>query len=53
MVEFTSVSGSDRAITDTTPTVTTIRTGITTGHTIGGTGIAITGIIPITITGIE
>jgi hypothetical protein len=53
MVEFTSVSGSDRAITDITLMATIIRTGITTGHTIGATGIAIIGIIPITITGIE
>jgi hypothetical protein len=56
---FTSVSGSDfRAITDITRTVTTIRTAIITartmvviiGLTTGGTGIGITGIIPI-ITG--
>ena len=62
MLEFTSVSGSDfRAIPAITRTVTTIRTAITTGRTIavitighitGATGIAISGIIPIIITGL-
>ena len=61
MLKFTSVSGSVRAITDITLTVTIIRTGITidliivpiTGRTIGTAGIviiAITTVIPI-ITG--
>jgi hypothetical protein len=61
MLKFTSVSGSVRAITDTTLTGTIIRTGITlgliidpiTGRTTGTAGIviiAITIVIPI-ITG--
>jgi hypothetical protein len=49
MLKFTSVSGSVRAITDITLTVTIIRTGITTdliivpitGHIIGTAGIVI------------
>jgi hypothetical protein len=53
MVEFTSVLGSDRAITDITLTATIIRTGITTdliidhitGRTTGTAGIVITAII--------
>ena len=53
MLKFTSVSGSARAITDTTLTGTLIRTGITpdliidpiTGHTTGTAAIVITAII--------
>ena len=53
MLKFTSVSGSVRAITDTTLTGTLIRTGITpdliidpiTGHTTGTAAIVITAII--------
>jgi hypothetical protein len=55
MLEFTSLSGSDfRAITDIIRTaITTGRTiaVITFGHITGATGIAISGIIPIIITG--
>jgi hypothetical protein len=59
MLKFTSILGSDfRVITDTTLTVTIIRTGITTGHiivlitgpTTGTAGIVIIAIIHI-ITG--
>jgi hypothetical protein len=61
MLKFTSVSGSVRAITDITLTVTIIRTDITrdliivttTARTIGTVGIviiAITIVIPITAT---
>ena len=53
MLKFTSVSGSARAITDTTLTGTIIRTGITldliidpiTGRTTGTAGIVIIAII--------
>jgi hypothetical protein len=55
MLEFTSVSGSVRAITDITLTGTIIRTGITldliTGRTTGTAGIVIIAIIIVIITG--
>jgi len=59
MLKFTSVSGSVRAITDTTLTGTIIRTGITldliidpiTGRTTGTVGIVIIAIIIVIITG--
>jgi hypothetical protein len=62
MLKFTSVSGSARAITDITLTVTIIRTGIPTdliimvaitGRTIGPVGIVIIVIttVILTITG--
>ena len=59
MLKFTSVSGSVRAITDITLTVTIIRTGImpdliidpTTGRPTGMTGIIIIAIVIPIITG--
>jgi hypothetical protein len=55
MLKFTSVSGSVRAITDITLTVTIIRTGITTdliiiGRTTGMAGIVIIAIIIVILT---
>ena len=49
MLKFTSVSGSVRAITDITLTVTIIRTGITTGLIIIGRTIGMAGIVIIAI----
>jgi hypothetical protein len=54
MLRFTSVSGSLRAITDITLTVTIIRTGITiTDRTTGTADIVIIGTIITVITGIS
>jgi hypothetical protein len=49
MLKFTSVSGSVRAITDITLTVTIIRTGITTDLIIIGRTTCMAGIVIIAI----